>query len=429
LIQPYEPVPREDPYIDPLDKEPRDNYHAAWFIFMILGTGILLPWNAFINAGDFFLSLYPEFPSFMFFLALAYNYSSILCLMASIKFLPRFSFGSRIISAFILDFIVLLIVPFLGSIFHGDTAIIMTYLGTFLTGIASSVLFGTIFALSALFPPKYSTAIMSGNGVAGILSSALRIITKVAEPDTKAGLQQSGVLYFSLGAGIIFICLISYLVLRRLPIAIYHLTKFNAAKGSSESDRLVNVEVKAMWRDTDDPPTIKTRVIFRKIWKEAFFAWGVFFVSLSLFPGITSNIKTTSKSIGEDWFGIILVAIFCVGDFIGRTLPKWFVVLTPRGMWIPTLLRFSFFILFPLCIKPKVFDSDVYAYIIMAVFAFTNGYLGTLAMMYGPTNASHHEKEVAGFIMTFSLNFGIFCGVHFALLVLYLLTGSIGVKF
>lgn len=46
-------------------------------------------------------------------------------------------------------------------------------------------------------------------------------------------------------------------------------------------------------------------------------------------------------------------------------------------------------------------------------------------MMYGPLCVETHEKELTGIIMSFSLNFGIFVGVHFALLLLYFLTGSI----
>jgi len=50
-------------------------------------------------------------------------------------------------------------------------------------------------------------------------------------------------------------------------------------------------------------------------------------------------------------------------------------------------------------------------------------------MMYGPTEAESHEKEQAGIMMSFFLNFGIFVATHIALLELFLLTGSIGISF
>ena len=52
--------------------------------------------------------------------------------------------------------------------------------------------------------------------------------------------------------------------------------------------------------------------------------------------------------------------------------------------------RIAFIPLFLLCnIQPRehipvVFDSDIAPMVIMVVFAFTNGYFGTLCMIYGP---------------------------------------------
>jgi hypothetical protein len=40
-----------------------------------------------------------------------------------------------------------------------------------------------VLGLASLLPPKYITAVMSGNGVAGILAGLLRIITKLALPN------------------------------------------------------------------------------------------------------------------------------------------------------------------------------------------------------------------------------------------------------
>ncbi len=34
---------------------------------------------------------------------------------------------------------------------------------------------------------------------------------------------------------------------------------------------------------------------------------------------------------------------------------------------------------------PRFFDSDAYPYVFMLLLGMTNGYLGTLCMMFGPT--------------------------------------------
>jgi len=46
-------------------------------------------------------------------------------------------------------------------------------------------------------------------------------------------------------------------------------------------------------------------------------------------------------------------------------------------------------------------------------------------MMFGPSGVANHEKEIAGTMMSFFLNLGIFVAVHFALLELYLVQGTL----
>jgi hypothetical protein len=54
------------------------------------------------------------------------------------------------------------------------------------TGCATAMLFGTILGLASIFPPTYITAVMSGNGVAGIIAGGLRCITKGALPNGRS---------------------------------------------------------------------------------------------------------------------------------------------------------------------------------------------------------------------------------------------------
>eukprot|EP01089_Gocevia_fonbrunei_P002252 TRINITY_DN1223_c0_g1_i5.p1 TRINITY_DN1223_c0_g1~~TRINITY_DN1223_c0_g1_i5.p1 ORF type:complete len:287 (+),score=22.01 TRINITY_DN1223_c0_g1_i5:341-1201(+) len=282
------------------------------------------------------------------------------------------------------------------------------------------MLFGTVLGLAALFPLQYTGAVMSGAGVAGVVVGILRIITKLALPDE---LFLSSVIYFAITGATLLVCIVSYYALLRLPIAQYYM-----AKEKSDSIRIIN-------ETSDDGSTSSTALLnfnkkpvryldlFGRVWKEAIVVFGIFFVTLSLFPGISSEIKT-STSLSADWFIILMNFTFQVFDFVGRTLPRFVILFSKRTLWIPSALRFAFFILFIFCIKPHIFHSDGFAYSFMVVFALSNGYLGTLAMMYGPVNALEHEKEVAGAVMSFFLNLGIFTAVNFAFLLLFLVTGQ-----
>ena len=67
-----------------------------------------------------------------------------------------------------------------------------------------------------------------------------------------------------------------------------------------------------------------------------------------------------------------------------------------RFLLIPVVLRLAFLPLFALCnVLPRssdasvVFNSDIYPIVFMALMAISNGYLGTLSMMYGPKYGIH----------------------------------------
>ena len=54
-------------------------------------------------------------------------------------------------------------------------------------GLSAGVLMGTILGVTALLPHNYTTAVMSGNGIAGIIIGGLRILTKAAVERSPAG--------------------------------------------------------------------------------------------------------------------------------------------------------------------------------------------------------------------------------------------------
>jgi equilibrative nucleoside transporter 1/2/3 len=351
--------------------------------------------------------------SFVFFISLAFNWSGALCFAVLMKMLPKFSFTSRVMTSLAIFFVVLIIIPFL----HGTPekiSITVTLIGVFLTGFASSVMQSTIAGLAALFPPEYIGGMMSGCGIAGIVAIVLRIITKVALPQTPAGLQASGKLFFILAAGIVALCAGGFIVLMRLSITQHNLTKYYKLKST---DTVL------------EPQEATIAGIIRKIWKEALAIIISFFVTLSLFPGITSLVKSNSNLLKPDWFSILFTALFMLGDFVGRTAPRWFRIFSPKILLVPTLVRFAFFPLLLFCIKPHLIREDWISCTLSFLFSLSNGYISTLGMIYGPQKVASYEKELAGIILAGCITAGIVLGSHFAFLMLYLVTGNIGVKF
>lgn len=135
--------------------------------------------------------------------ALANNYFGIVFKFLNIKWGPRFSFRSRITVSFGISLVVLILVPIIASVFPTSTSFWLILLGICISSCAMSILAGAVLGLCALYPPIYTGAFMvifvqnilfvsksfikSGNGVAGIISIFLRIITKSVVPKNGKG--------------------------------------------------------------------------------------------------------------------------------------------------------------------------------------------------------------------------------------------------
>lgn len=147
----------------------------------------------------------------------------------------------------------------------------------------------------------------------------------------------------------------------------------------------------------------------------------VFWVTLSLFPGITSKIDSTHATLnphsdsnpnGTGWFGIIMVFVFCLGDLVGRWVPKFqsLVLFGPRGVLVSCVLRLVFFALFLVLVKHQLV-GDAYSYATMFVFALTNGYFSTLSLMFASEAVPAQHKEYVGVVTVFALTLGLTAGV------------------
>ena len=140
-------------------------------------------------------------------------------------------------------------------------------------------------------------------------------------------------------------------------------------------------------------------------------------ISFVVFPGVdpfSYKYQSTvhNVSLTDAWWQIILLATFTTFDWVGRAAPALFVAASGWGI---LALAASRVLLLPIMIggargwMPQV-TNDIVNFATMVVFATSNGYFASLAMMEGPTKVPAKDKERAGFLMALALQGGILTG-------------------
>jgi len=141
------------------------------FLFGIMGTGILLPWNTFISGADYFEELYPcSHIEFKF--AIAYMASLMISMLLCVVLGHLFSLGGRVVIGYVL----LLLSMLLTLPVKTQSAHIMMVV---LTGIGDALVQGSMYGVAGSFPPLFMRSLMMGTAVAGVIVSAIRIFSKV----------------------------------------------------------------------------------------------------------------------------------------------------------------------------------------------------------------------------------------------------------
>ena len=164
--------------------------------------------------------------------------------------------------------------------------------------------------------------------------------------------------------------------------------------------------------------------VYKKIWLHAWSVLLVFFITFLVFPGVIIADGTKLCFCSDvTWSVVLMITFFNIFDTCGRFSPNLFKIFSKKTLWVAVLGRLdriirnlirTIFVMFYLFIAYRVgevfFCSTAWKMINIILFAFTNGYCSTLAMIYGPMVVNDNEREKSGQIMSFHLVFGIFLG-------------------
>lgn len=146
----------------------------------------------------------------------------------------------------------------------------------------------------------------------------------------------------------------------------------------------------------------------------------VFGLTLFLFPGTTSDtefnfILKLNLPNPESWYQLLVVFIFNVFDTVGRWFGglKYF-DLKIRDVKIGTYARVMFIVTFLLTdfeAPPQwIWNVDWFKVLNLVLFAFTNGYLGTLCAVKAPGTVKESRRAIVGAYIGTSISIGILIG-------------------
>lgn len=396
---------------------PPDRYRLVLITCCALGISVLFPWNALITANNFWSYVFGDDSTFEFWLSAAFNWPQVPMLLVVTKWGPRFSYTSRIMSSLATFIVALLAIPFFCTIGISITAKwIVTLSLAFIAGMAQALNFGTIMGFAAIFPPMYTTAMMSGQGIGGVTIGLLALLFQAIIPNAAEG---QAWLYFGCASVIIWVTLLVYMYSLRLPFTHFYVKKYYASVELRENGGTNGEEaIEGFVQEKQKQDMRWYWNVFKKIWVDALTVFFVFFVTLCLFPGLMLDTELTFTP--AVWFNILIPLIFNIFDTCGRSMPYVPILrFPPKYLWIVSAVRVVFFPLFIICVNPVVPKyPEFWVYILLIFFGTSNGYAGTLAMMYAPAKVDSEEQQVVGIMMSFFLNSGIFLATNFAIVLI-----------
>lgn len=364
-----------------MKEEVTDTGGVVYFIFVLLGTATLLPWNVFLTEKEFYDVRFQVKPfndfladNFMGLFALSFNTLNLLALAFLIKYQKSLSLRVLVLQPLVVTFIMLASTAALAlkTDVSGDQMAQYTLPSIALMGLCTAMLQGGTLQLASIFSPVHIRGCVSGIAVGGVVTSTLSFVSQLTASESDSGthtaadVAPAAFLYFSASACVIGACIIGYSALPCLPYGRYKLLLAGIIDDPKERKLLMvdddyEEPLLTVVEGNDPAPGTSasagtshvehTRAAIISVetdysqlsrgWQHRFAFWiycaALFcclFVTMGMHPGITSFICSSSNPatvspcasntahgrLYGDLFVPMLYVLFSVGDFLGREL-------------------------------------------------------------------------------------------------------------
>lgn len=401
--------------------EPKDRLNIVYFIMVIHGIGILMPWNMFITAKSYFEDykldqgnkttedVIEYRTNFIAYIGIAAHFPNVLMNCINLFCQCGGKASTRIVTSIIIMVIVFIATVILAMVDSSEWPVLffwLTIASTIIINSACGFYQNSIYGVAAILPMKYTNAIIFGNNFSGTFVACVNILAIALAPDTRT----SAIYYFVTAIVVLLIAFDAYFV---LPV-----TRF--FRHFKLLFKLKNQHFKTTGHQTFSNRLATSWKVFKQIWVLALSVSFVFFISLALFPQIQSDIKQIDLGLPDVyWTPIFCFLSFNLFAMVGYLFTELIKFPGPRFVWIPVFLRILFIPVYLLCnfrsqerVWPVLISNDYVFIVAGALMAFTSGYYSSLCMMYAPKKVDVQNAGTARMMMALFLVIGILAGVN-----------------
>ncbi|KAF0739691.1 hypothetical protein Ae201684_004859 [Aphanomyces euteiches] len=381
---------------DSLRAKPPQRYSPRLLntLFAIIGIGYLFPFSALTQPVDYWHVLFPTL-NMEFYITCVFQYTNLIALGLVVSFgsTESLSYTRRIVGGFTGQLVVLVFVPLASYIFSNETPLAATILSaTAFVAVATAFLDSCVIGLAATYPVHAQEALQFGVGLSSFIGSLYRDLTKLVFPEN--AVKTSSAVYFYTGAFTICICIAAYFVLLRLPVPSTqsHEGYEPASSGLTGASR---------W------------TIMRKCLKSLLTVTFLFMTTLCVWPPLVTEIQSFNfpDLQASGWWPLILLTVFSVIDCIGRLLVPYRLGLTKDNLWKPVVARVLLVPCLVMSVRGIWFTHDAWSVVFVALLGLTNGYLGSLSVVFVTENVDvDEERAIAGSFTGFFLSAGLVIG-------------------
>lgn len=428
--------------------------HARLLVvcFIVLGAGVLLPFNAVITPSEFYRTIFRTSQyrdSFMSWIIVAYNISCIIFGAHATATMPSRSVEKRIRATMIVTIVILLVATGASTFSKGQTesgnvmmAIILCL--TVAISAATAYLQVAVVTLANAFGPSFLGSMLAGQGFVGVVVSCVQLFsayTHTQDVDITASNDaaiQAATAFFAANSIMMTFVLICFWRLQRTDTFREMQERIEEAKKPVLGERTETISNTVSIQGWRRYTSSTVQQAIDRIWSaqrksklSSFCITYVFIITLAVFPSLTSRVRPL-KSAGDNTIaeGQVLLFVawhfvtFNVSDLLGRTLPAVApnIFCTERMVLVcgacvlrsvlPSLLAKCNVHAIDVTTSESSFSTSAF-FCLIVVLGLSNGLLATNIFIAGPRQknlTSDAERSLVAGLLSWWLTVGLAIG-------------------